>query len=78
MDSILFFVGMHKELIDAYDKQLDIARKIINQFSMGIRITDQQFFKFSFIQREPVMKENESYIVKNQTYQKCVGLNKGE
>ena len=66
----IIFVGMHKELIDAYDKQLDIARKIINQFSMGIRITDQQFFKFSFIHREPVMKENESYIVKNQTYQR--------
>lgn len=66
----IIFVGMHKELIDAYDKQLDIARKIINQFSMGIRITHQQFFKFSFIHREPVMKENESYIVKNQTYQR--------
>ncbi|MDI1795736.1 hypothetical protein QI466_19640, partial [Staphylococcus aureus] len=47
----ILFVGIHKELIDAYDKQIDVARKMINQFSIGIRISDQQFFKFRFIQR---------------------------
>ncbi|WP_279729315.1 hypothetical protein, partial [Staphylococcus aureus] len=36
----------------------------------GIRISDQQFFKFRFIQREPVIKENEAYMVANQAYQK--------
>ncbi len=56
----ILFVGIHKELIDAYDKQIDVARKMINQFSIGIRISDQQFFKFRFIQREPVIKENRS------------------
>ncbi|HHW9833030.1 TPA: type VII secretion protein EssC [Staphylococcus aureus] len=66
----ILFVGIHKELIDAYDKQIDVARKMINQFSIGIRISDQQFFKFRFIQREPVIKENEAYMVANQAYQK--------
>ncbi|WP_435367762.1 hypothetical protein, partial [Staphylococcus aureus] len=32
--------------------------------------SDQQFFKFRFIQREPVIKENEAYMVANQAYQK--------
>ena len=27
----ILFVGIHKELIDAYDKQIDVARKMINQ-----------------------------------------------
>ncbi len=66
----ILFVGIHKELIDAYDKQIDVARKAINQFSIGIRISDQQFFKFRFIEREPVIKENEAYMVANQAYQK--------
>ncbi len=29
----ILFVGIHKELIDAYDKQIDVARKMINQFN---------------------------------------------
>lgn len=75
----ILFVGIHKELIDAYDKQIDVARKMINQFSIGIRISDQQFFKFRFIQREPVIKENEAYMVAKPSLSKRLdGLNSNE
>lgn len=41
--------------------QIDVARKMINQFSIVSIVQTNNSLKFRFIQREPVIKENSVY-----------------
>ncbi len=53
----ILFVGIHKELIDAYDKQIDVARKMINQFSIGIRIDTNNCLNLDLFNENLLLKK---------------------
>lgn len=67
---VLLISGNAADLLTGYNRTAKIARRIISQALVGMRISDQEFERFPYVARESYLKAMEAYIIKNQTYQK--------
>ncbi|MCE5044133.1 type VII secretion protein EssC [Staphylococcus chromogenes] len=69
---IIIASGLYSDTIGAYDKQSKMMTRIVNQAVISHKISEQEFLSVKNQYGEPELKTRESYMVKNQEYQKLM------
>ncbi|UEX90019.1 type VII secretion protein EssC [Staphylococcus ratti] len=69
---IIIASGLYTDTIGAFDKQSKMMTRIVNQAIISHKISEQEFLPVKNQYGEPELKSKESYLVKNQEYQKLM------
>ena len=62
------FIGYHQELIASYDSITKLTKQVVEQVYIGMRISDQDHTRYTFISNEPYTKVPEGFILERQNY----------